>query len=124
LQQPRADIELQCRIGVSTGLVVGDLVGAGGTGAGGGRGETPNLAARLQSLAEPNGVVIGSTTRRLVGDLFECRALGTVEIKGFAEPVEAWQVVRPSTVESRFEALRAGGRRLVTSARATVCSAM
>jgi predicted ATPase len=67
------------------------------------------LAARLQAIAEPNGLVIGPTTRRLIGDLFECRALGAVELKGFAEPIGAWQVVGPSTVESRFEALRSGG---------------
>jgi hypothetical protein len=108
--EPRADIALQCRIGVSTGLVVvGDLVGAGAAQEQAVVGETPNLAARLQALAEPNGVVIGPTTRRMVGDLFEYRALGAVEVKGFAEPVEVWQVVRPSAVESRFEALRSGG---------------
>jgi class 3 adenylate cyclase len=106
VEQPRADIELQCRIGVSTGLVVvGDLIGAGAAQEQAVVGETPNLAARLQALAEPDGLVIGPTTRRLVGDLFECRALGAVEVKGFAKPVEAWQMVRSSTVESRFEAL-------------------
>jgi class 3 adenylate cyclase/predicted ATPase len=104
------DVALQCRIGISTGVVVvGDLVGAGAAQEQAVVGETPNLAARLQTLAEPNGVVIGPTTRRLVGDLFECRALGAVEIKGFTGPVEAWQVIRPSAVESRFEALRSGG---------------
>jgi hypothetical protein len=110
LEQPHPDIELQCRIGVSTGLVVvGDLVGAGAAQEQAVVGETPNLAARLQAIAEPNGLVIGPTTRRLIGDLFECRALGAVELKGFAEPIGAWQVVGPSTVESRFEALRSGG---------------
>jgi class 3 adenylate cyclase/predicted ATPase len=110
LEQPGADIKLQCRIGISTGLVVvGDLVGAGAAQEQAVVGETPNLAARLQALAEPNGLVIGPATRLLVGDLFEYRALGAVEAKGFAEPVQAWQVVRPSAVESRFEALRAGG---------------
>jgi hypothetical protein len=62
----------------------------------------------LQSLAEPDAVVIGASTRRLVGDLFEYRDLGAVEVKGIAAPVPAWQVLRPSAVESRFEALRAG----------------
>ena len=57
-------------------------------------GETPNLAARLQALAEPDAVVIAPSTRRLVGDLFECRDLGAVEVKGFAEPVRAWRVLR------------------------------
>jgi class 3 adenylate cyclase/predicted ATPase len=110
LEQPRADLALQCRIGVGTGLVVvGDLIGAGAAQEQAVVGETPNLAARLQAIAEPNGVVIGPTTRRLIGDLFEYRALGAVEAKGFAEPVEAWQVVRSSSVESRFEALHAAG---------------
>jgi class 3 adenylate cyclase len=91
LEQPHADIALQCRIGVSTGLVVvGDLIGAGSAQEQAVVGETPNLSARLQALAEPNALVIGPTTRRLIGDLFEYRALGAVEAKGFAEPVEAW----------------------------------
>src|SRR5439155_17466209 len=69
-------------------------------------GETPNLAARLQTLAEPDAVVIAAGTRRLVGDLFEYRDLGAVEVKGLAAPVPASQVLRPSAVASRFEALR------------------
>ena len=68
-------------------------------------GETPNLAARLQAVAEPNAVVIAAGTRRLVGDLFECRDLGVVAVKGIAAPVPTWQVLRPSAVASRFEAL-------------------
>jgi hypothetical protein len=76
-------------------------------------GETPNLAARLQALAEPNTVVIGPTTPRLLGGLFECHDLGTVEVKGFPEPVHAYQVLRESAIESRFEALRSGGTPLV-----------
>ena len=71
-------------------------------------GETPNLAARLQALAEPDSVVIAAATRRLVGDLFECADLGAVEAKGFAEPVQAYRVLGASAVESRFEALHAG----------------
>jgi len=69
-------------------------------------GETPNLAARLQALAEPDAVVIAAGTRRLIGDLFEYRDLGAVEVKGIAGPVQVWQVLRPSVVASRFEALR------------------
>jgi hypothetical protein len=68
-------------------------------------GETPNLAAHLQALAEPDAVVIAAGTRRLVGDLFEYRDLGAVEVKGIAAPVPTWQVLRPSVLESRFEAL-------------------
>src|SRR5262250_436623 len=96
---------LQVRIGVAIGLVVvGDLVDQREVRERSVVGETPNLAARLQSLAEPNTLVIGPSTRRLLGDLFEYRDLGAVEVKGFAEPVRAWQVLCEGTVESRFEA--------------------
>src|SRR5712692_5771895 len=99
-------IKLQTRVGIATGLVVvGDLIGAGSAQEQSVVGETPNLAARLQALAEPDSVVIAGGTRRLVGDLFEYRDLGAVELKGIAAPVPAWQVLRPSVVESRFEAL-------------------
>jgi class 3 adenylate cyclase/predicted ATPase len=100
-------VKLQTRVGIATGLVVvGDLIGAGSAQEQSVVGETPNLAARLQSLAEPDSVVIAAGTRRLVGDLFEYRDLGAVEVKGIAAPVPVWQVLRPSIVESRFEALR------------------
>ena len=97
---------LQVRIGVATGLVVvGDLMAPGETQESGIVGETVNLAARLQGIAEPNTVVIGEATRRLLGDLFQLRDLEAKELKGIAEPVRAWAVLRASTVESRFEAL-------------------
>src|SRR4051794_23768547 len=100
-------VKLQARVGIATGLVVvGDLIGAGSAQEQSVVGETPNLAARLQALAEPDAVVIAAGTRRLVGDLFEYRDLGATEVKGFAGPVPAWQVLRPSEVASRFEALR------------------
>jgi class 3 adenylate cyclase/predicted ATPase len=100
-------VKLQTRVGIATGLVVvGDLIGEGSAQEQSVVGETPNLAARLQTLAEPNAVVIAAGTRRLVGDLFEYRHLGAVEVKGIAAPVPAWQVLGPSAVASRFEALR------------------
>src|SRR6516165_7146683 len=100
-------VELQARVGIATGLVVvGDLIGEGSAQEQSVLGETPNLAARLQALAEPETVVIAAGTRRLLGDLFEYRDLGGVEVKGIAAPVAAWQVLRPSAVASRFEALR------------------
>ena len=100
-------IKLQARVGIATGLVVvGDLIGEGSAQEQSVVGETPNLAARLQALAAPDTVVIAAGTRRLVGDLFEYRDLGAVEVKGIAGPVPAWQVLRPSVVASRFEALR------------------
>ena len=105
---------LQVRIGVATGLVVvGDLIGAGAAQEQAVVGETPNLAARLQALAEPGAVVIASSTRGLTGGLFEYRDLGTVALKGFAENVSAWQVLGASGAESRFEALRSATALLV-----------
>jgi len=100
-------LKLQTRVGIATGLVVvGDLIGEGSAKEQSVVGETPNLAARLQALAEPDAVVIAAGTRRLVGDLFEYESLGEVEIKGLAAGLPAWQVLRTSGVASRFEALR------------------
>jgi hypothetical protein len=76
-------------------------------------GETPNLAARLQALAEPGAVVIAPSTRRLTGGLFEYADLGAVALKGLATPVSAAQVLRESAALSRFEALRATATPLV-----------
>jgi class 3 adenylate cyclase len=104
----RGEPKLQIRVGVATGLVVvGDLIGSGAAQEEAVVGETPNLAARLQGLAAPDTVVIAADTRRLTGGLFEYRDLGAATLKGFADPVRAWQVVGPSAIESRFEALRA-----------------
>jgi class 3 adenylate cyclase len=98
---------LQARVGIATGLVVvGDLIGEGSAQEQSVVGETPNLAARLQALAAPGAVVIAADTRRLVGELFEVHDLGTVILKGLTAPILAWQVLRPSVVASRFEALR------------------
>ena len=105
-------IRLQARVGIATGLVVvGDLIGAGSVQEQSVVGETPNVAARLQTLADPDAVVIAAGTRRLVGNLFEYRDLGAVEVKGIAGPVLVWQVLRPSVVASRFEALRGSARK-------------
>jgi class 3 adenylate cyclase len=80
-------VKLQARVGIATGLViVGDLIGEGSAQEQSVVGETPNLAARLEALAEPDAVVIAAGTRRLVGDLFEYRNLGAVEVKGLATP--------------------------------------
>jgi class 3 adenylate cyclase/predicted ATPase len=97
---------LQVRIGIATGLVVvGDLIGQGAAQEQAVVGETPNLAARLQALAEPGTVVIAPSTRRLTGGLFEYADLGAVELKGLGAPVMAARVVRGSAAASRFEAL-------------------
>jgi class 3 adenylate cyclase/tetratricopeptide (TPR) repeat protein len=103
-----AGVPLQVRVGIATGLVVvGVLIGAGAAQEQPVVGETPNLAARLQALADPGAVVIESRTRRMTGGLFEYRDLGTVALKGFAENVPAWQVLRADATVSRFEALHA-----------------
>ena len=97
----------QLRIGIATGLVVvGDLIGTGSAHDQEVVGEGPNLAARLQTLAEPNTIVIADSTRRLIGSVFELEDLGTTELKGFAEPQRAWRVVCESPAKGRFEALR------------------
>ena len=114
MKQLDAGERLRVRIGIATGLVVvGDLMGAGAAREQAAVGETPNLAARLQSVAEPDSVVIATSTRRLTGSLFEYEDLGTVEAKGFAKPVRAWRVRGESTIDSRYEALRPGETPLV-----------
>ena len=101
---------LQTRVGIATGLVVvGDLIGSGASQEQAIVGETPNLAARLQGVAEPNGVVIAESTRKLLGNLFELEYLGARDLKGIEGPVRAWAALRPSSVESRFDALHASG---------------
>jgi class 3 adenylate cyclase len=101
---------LQTRVGIATGLVVvGDLIGAGASQEQAIVGETPNLAARLQGVAEPNSVVVAESTRKLVGNLFELEDLGAKDLKGISGPVRAWAALRASSVESRFEALHTSG---------------
>jgi class 3 adenylate cyclase/predicted ATPase len=100
---------LQVRLGVATGMVVvGDLVGSGEAQEHDIVGETPNLAARLQAIAEPNTVVIAEATRRLLGNLFKLHNLGPKDLKGIARPAKAFAVLRASSVESRFEAMHPG----------------
>ena len=109
-----AGAPLQVRVGIATGIVVvGDLIEAETTQEHEVVGETPNLAARLQALAEPGTVVISSSTHRLTGGLFHYRDLGPVALKGFAETVPVWQALGASAAESRFEALRASATPLV-----------
>ena len=98
----------QIRVGIATGLVVvGELVGAGEAQERNVVGETPNLAARLQAAAVPNSVVISATTRRLAGELFAYEEIEPTKLKGFADPITAFRVLRERSVASRFEALRA-----------------
>ena len=101
---------LQTRVGMATGLVVvGELIGSGASQERGVVGETPNLAARLLGIAEPNTVVICNSTRRLLGNLFELEDLGPRVIKGIDRPTRAWAVLQASSVASRFEALHPMG---------------
>ena len=102
-----ARVSLNVRIGIATGIVVvGDLVGQGSAQEQAVVGETPNLAARLQALAEPGSVVIAGSTRRLLGGAFELKTLGPQVLKGFDAPVPAWIVLREAENVSRFEASR------------------
>ena len=89
---------LQTRVGIATGLVVvGDLIGSGASQEQAIVGETPNLAARLQGIAEPNRVVIAESTRKLVGNLFELDDPGAQDLKGIAGPGRAWAALRPAS---------------------------
>jgi len=102
----KSSVPLQTRVGIATGLVVvGDLIGSGEAQERGIVGETPNLAARLQGVAEPNMVVIAEGTRRLLGNLFEFEDLGAKDLKGIAGPTRAFAALRASSAEGRFEAL-------------------
>ncbi len=106
--RPRDDLTLQVRIGIATGLVVaGDMIGEGASEESAVLGETPNLASRLQALAEPHTVVIAPATHHLVGGLFEYKDLGSHDLKGLSTPVRAWRVVSETAAESRFDATHA-----------------
>ena len=101
---------LCARVGIATGMViVGHLIGAGESLERAVVGDAPNLASRLQSNAEPGSVAIEESTRRLIGGLFDYRDIGSRAIKGYEHPVRVWRVLRESSIDSRFEALRAGG---------------
>lgn len=104
-----AGASLRTRTGIATGMVVvGDLIAEGATQRHAVVGETPNLAARLQALAEPGTVVIGGMTRQLLGDLFELNDLGPQRLKGITDPVLAFAVLGERAIESRFAARQAG----------------
>ncbi|MCK1636114.1 AAA family ATPase [Bradyrhizobium sp. 157] len=101
---------LAARVGIATGrVVVGELIGEGAAREETVVGDTPNLAARLQTLAQPGTVVISARTRELIGGLFELAELGSQILKGFPVPVRAWRVVGEGAAESRFEALHGAG---------------
>jgi len=102
-------VELAVRIGIATGpVIVGDQIGEGTASETAVVGETPNLAARLQALAQPNQIVVSSASRAMLGDHFDLADLGAYELKGFADPVPVWRVLSARDVESRFAATRSG----------------
>jgi class 3 adenylate cyclase len=105
---------LNVRLAIASGLVVvGDLIGTGAAQERGVVGETPNLASRLQALAQPGTLVIADSTRRQIGALFEIEDLGLRALAGFAGPQRAWRIMGESGVLSRFEALRSEATPLV-----------
>jgi predicted ATPase/class 3 adenylate cyclase len=104
--RPDADAPVRCRVGIATGMViVGDSDGVGVAGESI-VGDAPNLAARLSLSAPADTVAIEPSTRRMIGNLFDCRELGAIETAGGVEPIRSWQVLGESVVASRFEALR------------------
>ena len=105
--RPDADVPMRCRVGIATGMViVGDLVGVGEVPDHGIVGDTPDLALRLLTSAQPDTVTIEPITWRLIGSLFDCRDLDALDTSSDTESIRRWQVVAESAVESRFEALR------------------
>jgi class 3 adenylate cyclase len=102
------DVALQVRLGISTGLVVvGELFGEGEARERGVVGDTPNLAARLMAIAEPDTAVVSASTRRLLGRAFELKPLGLQELRGFKAAMPAWTILRENEAVSRFDAVRA-----------------
>src|SRR5262249_5165071 len=104
-------VQLATRVGIATGdVVVGEMVGTGDVRERVVAGETPNLAARLQGLGDPNSVVIAEGTRQLLGSLFDYAELGSHTLKGFPNPVRAWRVIGENRTRNRFEATRTEAR--------------
>jgi class 3 adenylate cyclase/predicted ATPase len=105
--RPGADAPMRCRVGIATGMaIIGNLSRGGALQDREIVGEVPNRAARLQLLAPPDIAAIDPATRHLIGNLFDCRDLGTIDTTNGAEPLRIWQVLGQSAVASRFEALR------------------
>ena len=107
--EQKPGVRLAVRLGIHTGLVVVGDVGGGTRQEQLALGETPNLAARLQGIAAPNTVVISAATYQLLGGFFACQPLGTPLLKGFAQPLEVYQVLYESMARSRLEAAGSTG---------------
>jgi class 3 adenylate cyclase/predicted ATPase/energy-coupling factor transporter ATP-binding protein EcfA2 len=108
LQQDKG-IQLAVRLGIHTGLVVVGAMGSTGRQEQLALGETPNVAARIQGLAEPNTLVISEATHRLVQGYFACQALGAQTLRGVGEPITAYRVLRERGVQSRLDIVSARG---------------
>src|SRR5207247_8549614 len=108
LEQER-QVRLAVRLGIHTGLVVVGEVGGGTRQEQLALGETPNLAARLQGLAAPNTLVISGATLQLLRGFFTCQSSGPPLLKGFAEPLEVYQVLSESTARSRLDVAASTG---------------
>ncbi len=106
---PPYDVELAVRVGIATGMVVaGDIIGEGASEERTVLGETPNLAARLQGIAPPGGVVIAEATKHLVEGRIDVETLEAERLKGFSEPVQTYRAIAIKDA-NRFEAATAGG---------------
>jgi DNA-binding winged helix-turn-helix (wHTH) protein/predicted ATPase len=105
--RPNAELPVWCRVGIATGLaIIGDLSGDGALHDREVIGDAPNLAGRLQLSIQPDVVAIEPATRRLIGSLFDCHDLGTIDTTRDTEPLHIWQVLEDSAIANRFEALR------------------
>src|SRR5262249_45896634 len=102
-------ITLAVRLGIHTGLVVIGAMGGGSRQEQLALGETPNVAARIQGLAAPNSLVVSSATHRLIQGYFACQDLGEQTLRGVAEPITLYQILRESGVTSRLEVAQPRG---------------
>jgi DNA-binding winged helix-turn-helix (wHTH) protein/predicted ATPase/class 3 adenylate cyclase len=104
--RPDTAVPMRCRVGIATGVVIiGDVVEGDALRDREIVGDVPNLAARLRASVQADTVAIGWATRRLIGNLFDCRDLGALDTNSATEPIRRWQVLGQSVVASRFEAL-------------------
>jgi class 3 adenylate cyclase/predicted ATPase len=102
-------VTLACRVGVCSGpVIVGETGNSTTSWSMDAVGETPNMAARLQTLAATNTVLISESTRRLVSAAFDFQDLGLQELKGVSEPLHVYLVLAAKNIASRFEAAHAG----------------
>src|SRR5712691_12155716 len=107
--EPAHGVRLAVRLGIHTGLVVVGAVGSGGRQEQLALGETPNIAARLQGLAEPDTVVISEATTHLIHGYFVCQPLGAQVLKGVTQPLQVYRVLQESGVQTRLDVVTPRG---------------